>query len=96
MVPFSIIKVQPSGSLLEYQKQPQAYFGAYLEHSGVHATSKQLLYFFLNQLTTANRTFLERSHLCILVRQFIHRSGSGRYTVINTAHCVSGLYAHTL
>jgi hypothetical protein len=75
---------------------PQAYFGAHMEHGGVPATSKQFLDFFLYQLTTANRTFLERSHFVFLVRQFTHRCGSGRYTVINTAHCVSGLYAHTL
>ena len=66
---------------------------------GVNTTPQQFLNYFFHKFSTTNRTPVERFfrlfHYSLLF-QFIHLTGSGRYTVTSTAHFVSLLYAHAL
>ena len=65
----------------------QANFRADTENRGVYSAPEQFFDFFLHQFAAANRAFWEWRHEGVLLsRQLTHRCGSGRYTVISTAH----------
>jgi len=66
---------------------PQAHFRTDCHGGNVAATTEQFFYVFLDHLPAAHRT-LDKGYLrhFFLSRHAIHRFGSGRYTVIRTAH----------
>jgi len=74
----------------------QADLSVHDHYGSVRPTPQEFLNLLLYQFPTAHRTLLEGHHLYLLVRQSIHRLGSGRYTVMSTAQPFSLLYAQTL
>jgi hypothetical protein len=69
----------------------EANFGGDFDGRRVHSTFEKLLDLLFDDFTPANGALLEGHHGFFLSHQLVHRSGSGRYTVINTAHWTPAL-----
>ncbi|AEP13577.1 hypothetical protein Cabther_B0579 [Chloracidobacterium thermophilum B] len=85
----NLIKASDSFDGIQSFTAVQAYICMHLEYSSMDTTPEKFFYLFLNQFATTYRALIKRLHFFLLICQSIHRSGSGRYTVINTAHCVA-------
>lgn len=76
----------------------QADFGLDRHDCRIVATPQKFFNFLFNKCSATNRTSFKALHsFPLLVRQSIHNLGSGRYTVIRTAHrlfssCPIGVY----
>jgi hypothetical protein len=79
-VPHCVLGIKPLPTV-------QAHLSPHAQDGRVYTATQKFFHLFFRQIATAHWTSLEWHHrYFFLSRQSIHRSGSGRSTVIKTAH----------